>query len=122
MTGFAGGARGVAQGESAVPDDEAEEIGHGRAQSDGARRAFGAAAGRGNASTSSRWYGASDSEREQPGWRVPESTSLAAERALRKQCAAEANKDETDTDTDTDTSARDADNDSLLESIAVAAR
>ena len=70
----------------------------------------------------SRWYDASDSEREQPGWRVPESTSRAAERALRKQRAAEANKDNTDTDTDSDTSARDTDDDSLLESMAVAAR
>ena len=94
----------------------------GGAQSDGARRAFGAAAGRGNASPSSRWYGASDSEREQPGWRVSESTSLAAECALRKQCAAGANKDDTGTDTDTDTSARGTDDDSLLESIVGAAR
>ena len=53
---------------------------------------------------------------------MPESTSRAAERALRKQRAAEANKDNTDTDTDTDTSARDTDDDSLLESMAVAAR
>ena len=45
-----------------------------------------------------------------------------AERALRKQSTAEANKDNTDTDTDTDTSARDTDDDSLLGSMAVAAR
>ena len=50
------------------------------------------AAGQGDASMTSRWYGASDSEREQPGWRVPESTSRAAERALLKQSAAEAEK------------------------------
>ena len=70
----------------------------------------------------SRWYDTSDSEREQPGWRVPESTSRAAERALRKQRAEEANKDYTDTDTDSDTSAKDTDDDSLLENMAVAAR
>jgi len=70
----------------------------------------------------SRWYDTSDSEREQPGWRVPESTSRAAERALRKQRAKEANEDCTDTDTDSDTSARDTDDDSLLENMAVAAR
>ena len=70
----------------------------------------------------SRWYNTSDSEREQLGWRVPGSTSRAAERALRKQRAEEANKDYTDTDTDLDTSARDTDDDSLLENMAVAAR
>ena len=70
----------------------------------------------------SRWYDTSDSEREQPGWRVPASTSRAAERALRKQRAKEANKDYSDTETESDTSARDTDDDSLLENMAVAAR
>ena len=36
-------------------DSEAEEIGRGGAQSDGARRAFGAAAGQGDASMASQW-------------------------------------------------------------------
>ena len=70
----------------------------------------------------SRWYVTSDSEREQPDWRVPESTSRAAGRALRKQRAEEANEDYTDTDTGSDMSARDTDDDSLLGSMAVAAR
>ena len=104
-------------------DDEVELIGRGRAQSDGGRRAFDAGAKRGDASAASRWYDASDSEREQPGWRVPKSTSLAAERGLQRQGAAEANGQDTDTDTtDTDTSARDTDDESLLEGMAVAAR
>ena len=70
----------------------------------------------------SRWYDTSDSEREQPGWRVPASTSLTAERALRRQRAKDANEDYSDTETESDTSARDTDDDSLLENMAIAAR
>ena len=103
-------------------DSEAEEIGREGSLGDGARREFGAADRQGGASMTGQWYDTSDSEREQPGWRVPESTSRAAERALRKQRAKKANEDYTDTDTDSDTSARDTDDDSLLENMAVAAR
>ena len=70
----------------------------------------------------SRWYDTSDSEREQPGWRVPASTSRTAERALRRQRAKDANEDYSDTETESDTSARDTDDDSLLENMAIAAR
>ena len=103
-------------------DSEVEEIGRGGSQGDGARREFGAAAGRGCASMTSRWYDTSDSEREQPGWRVPASTSRTAERALRRQRAKDANEDYSDTETESDTSARDTDDDSLLENMAIAAR
>ena len=103
-------------------DSEVEEIGRGGSQGDGARREFGAAAGQGCASMTSRWYDTSDSEREQPGWRVPASTSRTAERALRRQRAKDANEDYSDTETESDTSARDTDDDSLLENMAIAAR
>ena len=53
----------------------------------------------------SRWYDTSDSEHELPGWRVPGSTSQAAERATQMRRNAEMGKAETETDTDSDTSA-----------------
>ena len=53
---------------------------------------------------------------------MPASTSQTAERALRKQRAKEANGDYSDTETESDTSARDTDDDSLLENMAIAAR
>ena len=101
-------------------DGEAEEIG--RKDSRSARRAFDAAAGPGVAAMTSRWYDTSDSEHELPGWRVPGSTSQAVERAMLKQRNAEMGRSETETDTDSDTSAKDTDDDSLLEDMAVAAR
>ena len=91
-----------------------------KTSSDGARRAFDAEAQRGGGATPNSWYEASDSEREQPGWRVPKSTSPEAEREARKGRAAAGGS--SDTDTDSDTSAWDTDDESLLENMAIAAR
>ena len=104
--------------------DEAEVIVPRAGRSDDSRRAFGAFANRDGGAAHGFWYEASDSEREQPGWHVPKSTSLAGRHTREEEQAAELGNGnaEMDTDTDTDTSAKDTDDDSLLENGAIAAR